>query len=134
MNQYFKKIVKPRLVRYMFVGGIATLIDAFIFNYLMEFGGLHYFWALSISFPCGVLVNFTLCTLLVFEHKNHPLWQTLIRHYIANLGGFALNNVFISFLLSVMYVKSFLFARIIAAACTFLLNFIVIKKFVFQNT
>ena len=53
--------------RYVFVGGIATVVDWGILFFVTEFGGLHYIFSAVLSFFGGLAANFVLSKLLVFS-------------------------------------------------------------------
>lgn len=121
------------MVRYMIAGGFATGVDALIFQHLIEVYCFNYITALTTSFAFGVLINFTLCTLLVFKERHLPLWRLLIRHYLASLTGWALNLSLMTIFATYFFIKPLIVARLLAASCTFFLNFTVIKNFVFYS-
>ena len=54
--------------RYLFVGGIAFLVDAGSL-FLLELAGLHYLVAAGIAFLIGLVYNFIMSKLLVFQEK-----------------------------------------------------------------
>lgn len=128
-----KKLLKNELLRYMIVGGCSTAIDATIFLCLTTFLKLSLYRAFLISFSCGVLVNFTLCNWYVFTHRTVPLWRAVLRHYSASLGGFAMQFSLFFCLISFIAFPYPVIARIAVAGCTFILNFLIIKRFVFGH-
>lgn len=128
-----KKIFTKELVRYMIVGGIATLIDALIFLGLTQFLLLPLYPAFFISFSLGVIVNFTLCRSYVFKQKPLSLWRSVLRHYSASLSGFFMQLSLLFCLISIFKFPYPVIARIAVAGCTFILNFLIIKRFVFGH-
>jgi|GEM_PF-4339644 len=128
-----KKILKNELFRYMLVGGCSTLVDAFIFLCLTSFFKISIYTAFFLSFSCGVLVNFTLCNAYVFKQRTLSVWRAVLRHYSASIGGFLMQFSLFYCLMSFAQFTYPVIARIAVAGCTFVLNFLIIKRFVFGN-
>lgn len=128
-----KKLFKKELFRYMLVGGTSTLIDATIFFCLTYFLMVSKYPAFLISFATGVLVNFTLCNLYVFTQRTLPLWRAVLRHYSASFGGFLMQFSLFYCLMAFIEFPYPVLARISVAGCTFILNFLIIKRFVFGH-
>lgn len=119
--------------RYIVVGGFATSIDIMIFFLLTTVFAVPRYPAFFISFPCGVLVNFILCNKYVFKERVLSLWRSLIRHYAASITGFFMQLLLFFVIVTIFESLSLVIARLFAATCTFIVNFLVIKKFVFGH-
>lgn len=128
-----KKLLNNELIRYMLVGAAGVTLDALIFYFLTNVYGFSYYPAFFVAFPCGVLVNFLLCNKYVFSRRALSFWRSVIRHYSASIGGFVMQFSLFFCLMSWIQFPYPLVARLIAATCTFLLNFLIIKRFVFGH-
>lgn len=53
--------------RYIFVGGIATVVDWGVLFLLTDFGNIHYLVSAIIAFIAGLITNFSLSKMLVFK-------------------------------------------------------------------
>ena len=60
------KLLK-QAIKYFFVGGICTILDFSVLFLLAEFCGVNYVIASSVSFLCGVTLNYFICTYWVFD-------------------------------------------------------------------
>lgn len=127
-----KKIFNARLFRYMCVGATATLVDAAIFALFVYYYNYTYSVALGGGFVVGVLVNFLLCDKYIFD-RTGSIWQAGAKHYAASFTGFCLNQVGMLILISGFEFKQLLIARIVVAGCTFIINFVLIQRFVFTQ-
>ena len=72
--------------RYVFVGGVAFLVDAGLL-FLLEKIGLHYLIATIFAFIGGLVCNYILSKLLVFQEKKaNPRLEFLIYGLIGLIG------------------------------------------------
>lgn len=62
--------LKHEFIRFLIIGGIATIIDWSIFYLLSIKLGIYYQIALTISFMFALLFNFTLSKLFTFRNKS----------------------------------------------------------------
>jgi putative flippase GtrA len=58
-----------QLVRYLFVGGVAFLVDLGVLVGLTEGAGLHYLVSAAVGFAAGVATNYTLSIVWVFRDR-----------------------------------------------------------------
>ena len=56
-----------QFVRYFFVGGFAFVVDFGLLYILTEYAGLHYLLSATLSFIAGLLVNYIISCLWVFN-------------------------------------------------------------------
>ena len=128
-----KLIFSRQLINYMMVGGFATIIDAAIFVLLVYTFNYDYRLALCGGFVVGVMINFALCNKFIFDRGKISLRRACVKHYVASLTGLALNQVGMIILISGFEFQKLLVARILVAGCTFIINFALIKRFVFNR-
>ena len=61
-----------QFVRYFFVGGFAFIIDFGLLYILTEYAGLHYLLSATLSFIAGLVVNYIISCIWVFNNsKSH---------------------------------------------------------------
>ncbi len=58
-----------QLFRYIFVGGVAFVIDFFVLFSLTEYVGLHYLLSAAVAFLFGLMVNYGLSRAWVFSQR-----------------------------------------------------------------
>ena len=128
-----KNIFTSELLLYMLVGGIATLIDTSIFGMLVYYFFYDYRYAMIYAFIVGVFINFILCDAYIFDRGDNSFINACLRHYGANLTGLALNQLGMIILVTFFHFQHLILGRMIVAACTFIINFLLIKWFVFEH-
>lgn len=128
MNKIFSK----HLLKYMIVGGIATIVDITIFKQLVSMLHIDYRVALVGGFTGGVFINFILCNAFIFE-RTSSFWHACFKHYCASFGGLVLNQLGMILLISGLQFPHLVLSRIIVATATFVINFWLIKTFTFNN-
>jgi putative flippase GtrA len=115
--------------RYLICGGIATVTDVGLLFVLTHFLHLNYLIVAAVSFLCGITVNYTLNTILVFQSsgkikKEFPVFAMI------GLGGLAWTELILWFLVDKLNIYV-MFAKMVAIVLVLQWNFFMRKKFVF---
>ncbi|MCL4361610.1 GtrA family protein [Candidatus Dependentiae bacterium] len=127
-----RNIFSDQFIKYMFVGGAATLVDLSIFQSLISFCNINCNYAYLSGFLVSVFINFVLCYRLVFINEKVNFFHALIKHYLASSTGMILNFVLFQFWISFIF-QTPLFAKISASTITFACNFLMFKWFSFYT-
>jgi len=116
--------------RYITVGGIASLFDIGLLYLLTDSFGVYYLISAAISFLAGVIVNYTLSRLWVFDRNRYSFVPEFSVFFLIGMVGLGLNElilyVFVEFF-SLWYI----FAKIISVIVVFCWNFFLRKKILF---
>lgn len=121
-----------QFVRYFFVGGFAFVVDFGLLYILTEYAGLHYLLSATLSFIAGLLVNYIISCLWVFNGSKFK--NRLVEFlFFAAIGvvGLALNDTLI-WLFTDSIGTHYMFSKIVAAAMVYLWNFFARKYLVFR--
>ena len=121
------------LFRYFFVALAAFVVDFSGLVFLKEVFHVHYLIAGTISFICGVLINFMLSTRWIFtnsrlKNKNHEFGAVLL---IAS-AGLALNDL-ILWLLTSRFGIFYIYSKLFATALIFFWNFFVRRRLLYSG-
>jgi putative flippase GtrA len=122
------------LARYLFVGGIATVVDVGVFSLFSEVFSVDYRIAIIIGFSFGVVTNFALCNWVVFIGKRKPLWLVFVRHYVSSLSVLATNEVMMISLVELFNFKNLVPAKIMSSGVAFAFNFLIKKFYVYNDS
>lgn len=123
-----------QLFRYTWVGGLAFLVDYGSLWALTELAGLNYLWSAAIAFVLGLVVNYVLSTLWVFDSsrmENH--WAEFAVFAIIGVVGLGLNEL-------IMYVGSevlhlhYMLSKLISTGIVFFWNFFARKFILFSKS
>lgn len=133
-SSYSTEKARSQLLRYLFVGGIATTVDVAMFALFSQVFLIDYRIAIVLGFSFGVLTNFSLCNWLVFPGKRSPLWLVFLRHYLASISGLLSNEIMMISLVEVFHFKNLVLAKIMSSAVAFVLNFTTKKLYVYNNS
>lgn len=121
-----------QFVRYFFVGGFAFVVDFGLLYILTEYAGLHYLLSATLSFIVGLLVNYIISCIWVF---NNSKFKNRIVEFLffAAIGvvGLGLNDFFI-WLFTDCIGTHYMFSKIVAATLVYLWNFFARKYLVFR--
>jgi len=119
--------------RYIFVGGIATIVDWAILFYATEFGGLHYILSAVLSFFGGLATNFVLSKLLVFSasEARTGMFMEFVGYALIGAVGLGL-TVLIMYVLTEMLSVYYMLSKVIATFVVLFWNFIARKKLVYE--
>ena len=119
-----------RFVGFVAAGGTATVINYALFAVLF-WAGMNYLLASAIGYVSGIAVSFTINKLLVFTDSNTPSRQFLrytVIYLIALVAQLGLLEI------GVRVGLGPLVANAIALVIVVVLNFFVIRRFVFTTT
>ena len=122
-----------QLFQYLFVGGIAALVDIGSFKVLVGYFSIDYRLSVFLSFSLGTLTNFSLCNAFIFRRKSLPIWLACARHYLSSLGGLTTNLVVMLFLVEILHLPHLLAAKTVATGSAFVINFLLIKFYAFNS-
>lgn len=117
------KLVFKQFAQYVVVGGLAFLVDFAILYFLTDKAGLHYLASASIAFLVGLLVNYALCVVWIFEvraiaHRGHEFAV----FSIIGLVGLVLNNGLL-YVLTDQAGLHYLLSKMFAAGVILIFNF-----------
>lgn len=121
-----------QLIRYTFVGGFAFVVDFGLLWILTEFAGFHYVLSATISFIAGLLVNYFISTLWVFESKMKSKAVEFIAFTLIGIVGLGLNDLFIWLFTEQLHIH-YMASKLITAVLVYLWNFMARKYFVFTK-
>lgn len=131
----FSKNATPALqfFRYFLVGGISFVVDTAVLLFVSVFTDISFLYV-SAGFCVGVVVNYILSKLMVFQQpQDKPVVEFIVVFIISLVGLFLTNWLFDCFmaLFKVMFSEylSKLFAKIIAAAIVLIWNYSARKLF-----
>jgi putative flippase GtrA len=115
--------------RYLMCGGVATVTDVGLLFVLTHFLRFNYLFVAAVSFLCGITVNYTLNTILVFQSsgkikKEFPVFAMI------GLGGLAWTELILWFLVDRLNIYVMI-AKVVAIVLVLQWNFFMRKRFVF---
>ena len=122
-----------QLFRYVFVGGLAFLVDYGLLFALTEYVGLHYLLSATCSFLAGLIVNYLISITWIFnQSKLKNKWMEFTIFGLIGVVGLGLNNLFLYLLTDKLGVH-YMISKIVVAAIVMLWNFIARKVILFKN-
>lgn len=123
-----------QLFRYLFVGGLAFVVDYGLLFVLTEYAGLHYLASATIAFIAGLTVNYFLSTSWIFRSGN--VIKNKVGEFVvfALIGvvGLILTNVLL-FLFTDVCGIHYMVSKLITTALVMLWNFFGRKLILFNE-
>ena len=122
-----------QLIRYLFAGGVAFVVDVSILYVLTEFAHIHYMISSTISFTVGLIISYLISILWVFDEKRIEK-KTVELTVFAAIGGvgLVLTSSFMWLFTSILLLH-YLFSKILTTAIVFLWNFLAKKRILFTK-
>jgi len=126
-------LMVQQFFKYVVVGGLAFIVDYTTLFLLTQFTGFHYLLAATAGFLLGLVINYLLCIGWIFDQRiieNPKLEFTVFA--LIGVTGLGLNN-------GIMFVATdwggihYLLAKLLAAACVLIFNFLLRHHFLFLN-
>ena len=120
-----------QFLRYLVAGGAATTVDFFLLFVLYHFLHINYFIAAAIGYSCGILTNFTINVLFVFESAGRLKKEFIIFVSVGAIG--LLWTELILLIFSDKLHTPVMLAKLIAIIFVLNWNFFMRKKLVFRK-
>lgn len=130
MKQYFQMICSAQLVRYVFTGGMTTLVNYILYFFLME-AGVHYLAANSLAWLGAVIFAFFANRHMVF-HSSGDRWQEFREFFLLRLATLAAENLLLLTLVSGIGIGSAV-SKVLVSVITVILNYGACKYGVFRE-
>ena len=126
LKKLFKEKTNNTMIqffRYLFVGGIAAVVNIGMLYVLTDIAGIHYIISNIVSFILGLLVNYILSKKFVFQDDvSMSKGKEFLLYAIIGVLGLGIDTLFIwvfTSLLSLYYMIS----KLISTAIVFIWNF-----------
>ena len=121
-----------QLFRYTFVGGFAFVVDFGTLYVLTEFFEIYYLVSAAIAFTIGLLINYTLSVIWVFDTRTvKNKWLEFAIFTAIGMVGLGLNEFFMWFFTEVAGLY-YMLSKLISTGFVYLWNFIVRKIMLFR--
>jgi len=119
--------------KYAAASALALLVDTGLLLALTRYAGWHYLVAGTCSFLAGASVAYALSVQFVFSaHRLHSRKLEFFWFVVLGLVGLALNALVLFVAVSRLGLD-LLFAKVLAAGCTFLANFLLRRQLLFRS-
>ena len=125
-----KKLLE-QIIKFIIVGGIATIIDFIVFFLLHELLKVTTILSNILSFSVSVIYNYIASTKWVFNVKKELKNQFVI-FLILSIVGLLINTIIVYITIDILNWNSLL-CKILATTIVMIFNFITRKKFLEQN-
>ncbi|MFT8814052.1 GtrA family protein [Acetobacter fabarum] len=125
-------VLYTHFLRFIIVGGIATIVNYLVFLELLNTIGVQYLVASSCGFLAGVLVGFPLNKMWTYQHASTITWGLLTKYGSVYLFSFIANICVLSILVGFFRTDARI-ANIIGIGFTTVTNFIGTKFWVFGS-
>ncbi len=130
MEKFLKSKLFKQIVKFIFVGGTAFVIDYLVMVFLTEVFNINYLVSSVISFCVSVIYNYVMSTVWVFEvDKEKSKTQTFAMFIILSVIGLIINTIVMWLLVDGTNLMPYTIAKIIATAVVMVYNFISRKIF-----
>lgn len=120
--------------RYLFVGGIATIVDWGILFLLTDFVHLYHLVSAIIAFIAGLITNFFLSKLLVFkanEARVNPVME-FVSYAVIGVIGLGITEL-IMYLITNCWNIHYMISKIIATIIVLIWNYLARKLIVYKK-
>jgi putative flippase GtrA len=125
--------ISLELVRYTFVGGLASIVDVGMLVVLTSYMGVYYLYAAAIAFCFGLITSYILSIAWVFHERKfqNPFVELGLFTLIGGIGLLG-NGVCMWFLTEYAHLH-YLFSKMVSALFVFLWNFLAKKCVLFHQ-
>jgi putative flippase GtrA len=122
-----------QLIRYLFTGGTAALVDWFFYWLLIYSFGFYYLVAAIISFTVATMVNYYLSANWVFRNSSkYSRTSEIILVFMVSLVGLLINQLCL-FILVEVALFHLMWAKILSTGFVFFWNYYLRKRYIFSH-
>ena len=122
-----------QIIKFVIVGGIATIIDFVVLYILKEYVGINEILANTISFTVSVIYNYIASIKWVFDvDKDKNEKQQFIIFIVFSIIGLGINNLILWICIDKFNIH-YLIGKVFATGIVMVFNFITRKKFLEKN-
>lgn len=121
-----------QFVRYLFVGGLAAVVDTGCLYFLNQHFGVNHLLAAAVGFLLGLVTNYLISIAWIFESTG-KIKEEFTLFAIIGAGGLALTELILWAAVDLGGAKV-MFGKIVALALVLVWNFGMRKKFVFASS
>lgn len=109
--------------RYLFVGGFAAIVNISLLYILTDICNIYYLVSNVFSFTIGLVVNYLLSKLIVFQNKTIiSKKKEFIIYALIGVIGLGLDSLLLSFFTKTMSIY-YMLSKIVSTGCVFIWNF-----------
>lgn len=135
IKEYFIKKTNAtyiQLFRYIFVGGLAAIADISFFYIVNNILYFHYLIAQTIGFVSGLIVNYSISVIWIFESEQNI--KKVFLFVVVGIAGLIFSYLVLWFLIDILNIRAFqnMLAKITTIILVFIWNLGMRKKFVFN--
>lgn len=126
-----RRLYENSFVRFVFVGGLSTVLDMTALYLLVEYAHTSVFVAASIGFLIGTINGFALNKLFTFQNKNKRVFWQYTQYFIMAAIALGLTLLLMKFFIAVLlfhYLVAKVFTVLIVLIWTFSANKFIIFK------
>ena len=127
------ELLIKQFIQYIVVGGGAFVVDFGLLSVLTELVHLHYLLSATIGFIGGLMVNYLLCIVWIFDHRSvDKVSHEFAIFAMIGILGLVLNNLLI-YSLTEWFSIHYLISKIASAMVVLIFNFGFRRFFLFTS-
>ena len=121
-----------KIIPYLAVSVIATLIDFSAYIILLNVFSWYYIYANMVSIVFGILSKFSLNRLITFKDRNDKPWQHQFRRFLMVSGsGFILSNIVLALSIEIINIPEDI-SKVLAIGVVFSYTFVLHNFYSFK--
>lgn len=120
--------------RYCFVGGVATIVDWALLYFLTDVVGIHHLVSSVISFVGGLVTNFVISKLLVFNNSKAKVKPSVefLGYAVIGIIGLGITELIMYVLTDCLHLH-YMLSKAIATVVVLAWNYIARKKLLYKK-
>lgn len=128
----YKNLIKSEFIRYILVGGTATLIDWILFYIFALKLIFHYQIALIISFSTATIVHYILSKKFTFKCRSKKIIKQISLFFLISILSLSI-SIFIMFIFIDLVLIPKMISRILTTGILLIVNYLIHKNITFNK-
>jgi len=132
IKSIYKSLTKFEFIRYVLVGGTATLIDWILFYIFALKLTFHYQIALIISFSTATLTHYILSKKFTFKCQSKKILKQIFLFFMISIISLSI-SIFIMFIFIDLILISKMLSRVLTTGILLIVNYLIHKNITFNK-
>jgi putative flippase GtrA len=132
MTTLIRKKSVSQFIKFCVAGGIAVILNYFVFFLLYHFLLVNYTLAYVIGFILSVFLSFSLNRKFAFKENINPTKKTIVKYFLVNIASLLIGAGCLALFVEVLHLNVYI-SPFFVLAITTTINFTGSKFFVFRK-
>lgn len=130
-RKFLSVLSREKIIGFCLIGCFSTVVDIGLLYFFTEYFGIWYIYSATLSYTCGMIVNFVLNKYLNFRDTSRDYLRQFLSFALISLSSLAL-NLGVLYLTVEVFSINYLIGKVLAVIIVFFWNYFGQSKITFH--